>query len=228
MARLLSCVRRRMRKSWHSYREMKMQQTKSYWRVLAVAGVVGAFVASACVVTSSTDDSSGDDTGAAAAAGATGTAGASTSGAGSSSMVGTAGTGTVLGAYECDPADGGSLPSTPAASCVAAGVAADCASCLQTSCCTEVSACYATNPGNECGFGGPPSSGGEFLCVETCLRDGFADSGVDDSDLRQGCFDKCTTSTANGASQDCPGIGTQTNALIGCVSDNCLTECIGG
>jgi len=202
-----------------------MQQTKSYWRVVAVAGVVGAFVASACVVTSSTDDSAGDDTGAGASAGATGTAGASTSGAGSSS---TAGTGTVSGAYECDPADGGSLPSTPAATCVAPGVPADCASCLKTSCCTEVSACYATSPGNECGFGGPPSSGGEFQCVETCLRDGFADSGVDDSDLRQACFDQCTTSTANGASQDCPGIGTQTNALIGCVSDNCLTECVGG
>jgi hypothetical protein len=198
-----------------------MQQTNSYWRVVALAGVVGAFVASACVVTSNTDDSTADDTG----AGATGSAGASTSGAGTTS---TAGTGTVSGAYECDPADGGTLPSTPAASCVAPGVPADCASCLQTSCCTEVSACYATNPGNECGFGGPPSSGGEFLCVETCLRDGFADSGVDDADLRQTCFDQCTTSTANGASQDCPGIGTQTNALIGCVSDNCLTECIGG
>jgi hypothetical protein len=207
---------------------MKMQLTKSYWHVVAALGVVGAFVASACVVTTNTDGSLGDAGETSTTAGTTSAGGAS---AGSSS---TAGGGTVAAggdaptSYQCDSGDAGAPPGTKAdCSPDPANPTDICAVCVQAHCCAEFGECYATEPGNQCGYGGP-NDGGEMACVQKCLQDGFAASGVDDEDLRSGCFDKCTTTTDHKSSHDCGLIGTQTNALLGCLSDNCLTECIGG
>jgi hypothetical protein len=201
---------------------MKMQQTKSYRRVVAAVGVVSALMASACVVTSSDDSAGGDGGETNATAGSTNAGGAS---AGSSS---TAGSGAQAADYQCDTGDGGAPPGT-AADCTSAPaqVPDACASCLQTQCCTELGECYATTPGNQCGYGGP-NDGGEFTCFQKCAQDGFTANSVDDDDLRTTCSNQCTTSTDHQSSHDCGLIGTQTNALIACLSDNCLTQCIGG
>jgi hypothetical protein len=198
-----------------------MQQTKSYWRVVAALGVVGAFVASACVVTTSTDGAGGD-------AGETNTTAGSTS-AGSSAGGASAGSSSTASEdYQCDTGDGGAPPGTAADCSPDPKNPSDvCAVCVQAHCCAEFGECYATTPGNQCGYGGP-NDDGEITCVQKCLQDGFAATGVDDADLRSGCFDQCTTTTMHKSSHDCGLIGTQTNALIGCLSDNCLTECIGG
>ena len=211
-----------------------MQQTKSYWRVVAALGVVGAFVASACVVTTSTDSGTAGDAGETnTTAGAT-SAGSSAGGAtaGSTSTAGTGGTpaagGDTSTSYQCDTGDAGAPPGT-ASDCLPdpANPTDKCAVCVQAHCCAEFGQCYATSPGNQCGYGGP-NDGGEIACVQKCLQDGFASSGVDDADLRSMCYDQCTTSTAHKSTHDCGLIGSQTNALIGCLSDNCLVECIGG
>ena len=213
---------------------MKMQQTKSYWRVVAALGVVGAFVASACVVTTSTDSGTAGDAGETnTTAGAT-SAGSSAGGAtaGSTSTAGTGGTpaagGDTSTSYQCDTGDAGAPPGT-ASDCLPdpANPTDKCAVCVQAHCCAEFGQCYATSPGNQCGYGGP-NDGGEIACVQKCLQDGFASSGVDDADLRSMCYDQCTTSTAHKSTHDCGLIGSQTTALIGCLSDNCLVECIGG
>lgn len=200
-----------------------MQQTKSYWRVAAAVGVVSAFMASACVVTSSDDSAGGDGGETNANAGSTSAGGAS---AGSSSTAGS--TSSAAADYQCDTGDGGAPPGV-AADCTSAPaqVPEACASCLQTQCCTELGECYATTPGNQCGYGGP-NDGGEFTCFQKCAQDGFTANGVDDDDLRTTCSNQCTTSTDHQSSHDCGLIGTQTNALIACLSDNCVTQCIGG
>ncbi|HEX3852665.1 MAG TPA: hypothetical protein VHW01_16970 [Polyangiaceae bacterium] len=200
-------------------------QTKSYWHVVAVAGVVGLVAVSACTVTTASDDSS--------TAGDTSFAGTTVDTGGTTGTAGTTNTGgtTATDSYECDPADGSNLQDTPATSCALA-TADDCSTCVQSNCCDKVMACYGTDPGNECGFGGPPAfsgaNGGEFACIRSCIQAGVA-NGPDDPDLRTMCYSQCATSVANGAVEDCPGpIGIQTNDLVGCVSDNCLTECFGG
>src|SRR6188768_781223 len=147
-----------MKESWHLIiEEMKMQQTKSYWRLLAVTGVVSAFIASACVVTTDDDDGS-------AGAGGSGTAGASAgapaAGTGTAGT-GTAGTGTAgspaggAGStpFQCDTGESGA-PGTPN-SCVPSDSSDPCQKCIQDSCCDLYEFCYATDPGNQCGWGGP-------------------------------------------------------------------------
>ena len=188
---------------------------------------MGAFVSSACVVTTTTDDNTGGDTGETnTTAGAT-SAGSSAGGA-SAGASNTSGAGTQGSDYQCDTGDGGASPGT-AADCSAVPPQANdaCTVCLQAQCCTELGECYATSPGNECGYGGP-NDGGEYLCFQKCAHDAFASSGVDDDTLRTMCSNQCTTATNHGSSLDCGLIGTQTNALIACLSDNCLMQCIGG
>ena len=202
-----------------------MQQTKSYWRLVAVAGVMSAFTASACVVTSSTDDSVAGGTGDGETAGSPGTGGGTSAGAGNTA--GTGGSGDEP--FQCDTGDGGAPPGTPADCSPDASHPNDaCALCVQAHCCTEFAECYATSPGNQCGYGGP-NDGGEITCMQTCLQNGFKQTMVDDPDLRTMCEGQCATSTTNHGTMDCGDlIGVQTNALLSCLSDNCLDECIGG
>jgi len=226
-----------------------MQQTKSYWRLVAVAGVVSAFIGSACTVTTSTDDDDFGTAGTSSGTAGSGTAGSSTAGtagaaagsagaagaaAGSAGTAGTAGTGGAAAVpFQCDADDGKiGTPNT----CAPTDSSNDCQKCIQAKCCTEQSACYATGPGNQCGWGGPltindkPNPGGEAYCIETCIQDGVVLSGTaPDEQLVGTCANNCSTSLSNGSSKDCGAvIGTQTNDLINCLMDNCSADCFGG
>ncbi len=212
-----------------------MQQTKSYWRVVAVAGVLGMAVATACTVTTSTDDSvagTGNISGATSStAGATSTAGTGgTSGSsGSTSVAGSTGTagGGALTPFQCDPATGDGGAGTPS-SCEPT-TSNKCSTCISTSCCTELSLCYATNPGNECGYGGPNGDGtGEFSCTQACIIAATADGGVVDSETLGTCAANCATPRDTSGTACMAHIGEQTNNLITCVNENCQTDCFGG
>jgi len=223
-----------------------MQQTKSYWRFLALTGVMSAFIASACVVTTSTDDNTGGADGkagsgaAGAATGGAATAGAATAGAATAgaatagSHTGGASSGGAPAAdYQCDMGESGA-PGTPNSCKDTTG--SSCQKCIEKSCCTEYAECYATDPGNQCGWGGPvklpdgsENPAGEAWCIQVCIQKGVIESGTaPDSELVGTCGASCATSTSNGATQDCGSVvGTQTNALIGCMMDNCSPDCFG-
>ncbi|MET0795199.1 MAG: hypothetical protein ABW061_27015 [Polyangiaceae bacterium] len=222
-----------------------MHQTKSYWRMAtlaAVAGVLSAFVGSACTVTTSTDDDGGAAGASAAGAATAGanSAGAATAGANSagsnsagSSSAGanTAGNaGAAATPYECDVPDVDTPAGTLYPSCAPDAEHTDdvCALCIQSSCCDAYKACYAYGPGDQCGYGGPDDAG-EISCVQQCVQDGVAESGVYDATLLGTCANKCITKKANGASKDCEeSIGLRTNDLIACMADNCQEKCFGG
>ncbi len=208
-----------------------MQQTKSYWRFVALAGVVTAFVASACVVTTSTDDNTGGASGANTAGANTAGAGGAGAGAGGALTGGAggaaAGTGGAV-AYQCDPADG-VFVGTPNTCAPAPGFETDaCAVCTQAKCCTEYSDCFATSPGNQCGWGGPKDQG-EIICLQNCIQTEFPKTGVYDDSLVETCAANCATTTAGGSAHECGSIiGQQTNDLIGCLGTNCQGECFTG
>ena len=207
-----------------------MQQTKSYWRMTAltaVAGVVIAFVGSACTVTTTSDDggAAGDIF---ATAGATNTfagAGGADS-AGAAAIAGAAGAAKV--AYECTP-DDGTFVGTQNTCAPAPGSETDkCALCVQSKCCTEYGQCYGTEPGNQCGWGGKDDNG-EIVCIQTCIQTGYMQSGVYDADLVSGCASGCATNPANGSAKDCGAfIGQQTSDLVACLDMNCQGPCFTG
>lgn len=221
---------------------MKMQQTKSYWRLVIVTGVVSAFVAGACTVTTSTDvddddNSAGTSAGGAATAGAA-TAGAATAGAGTAGTA-TAGTAGAEGGagpvpFQCDPPGDGGAVGNPN-SCAPIDPNDECQKCVQAKCCAEYGACYATDPGNQCGWGGPaklPSGadypGGEALCTQLCIQDGVAESGVaPDAELIGTCGAGCATAKDTAGKTCEQHVGLQTNDLIGCLNENCSKVCFG-
>lgn len=210
-----------------------MQQTKSYWRVVLVAGVVSAFVGAACTVTTSTDGGTLGDAGDGNVAGSPGSAGTGT--AGSSAGAGTAGSATAgaggAGAtpFSCDPAEAGATGTPDANACEMVANQNDCDKCVRSKCCTEYANCYATDPGNQCGYGGPKNDG-EFFCYNSCLADVFnANGAIDDTD-KGTCANNCVTSKSLMGSQECgPVLGSATNDLIACVVDKgCAMDCYGG
>jgi hypothetical protein len=211
---------------------MKMQQTKSYWRIVAVAGVVGACLASACVVTTSTDDGSGGATstaGTGTSAAGSPSAGASAGGtagiSGSSSVAGASSGGSATASFECDP-DGGAVVGT-SVSCMT-GATNECSKCVATSCCAEFGACYAKSPGNQCGYGGPTNDGqGEFSCIQACAIAATSDGGVLDDSALETCANGCVTPTDSSGAACSAAIGIQTNDLVGCVNTNCSSPCFG-
>ncbi len=218
-----------------------MQQTKSYWRLLAFAGVASAFVASACVVTTSTDDddvtagagggagTAGSGTSGAATAGA-GTAGAGTAGAGTAGAPPAGGAGSV--SFQCDPAEGGAMGEPN--SCAPNPPNDACGICIQGQCCADYSACYATDPGNQCGWGGPGTFDGvavvgELGCVQACLKKAVAASQIAPTNSEvEACANNCATSPTTGATTDCGEvIGIQTSDTIACLRANCSLPCFG-
>ncbi|HYQ29069.1 MAG TPA: hypothetical protein VER04_17685 [Polyangiaceae bacterium] len=221
-----------------------MQQTKSYWRLVALTGIVSAFIASACVVTTSTDDDTnnagagGAGTAGAATAGAhsagANTAGANTAGSSAAGMAGSAQGGAGPVSFQCDPGEGGAQ-GTPN-SCEPVDANDVCQKCTQQKCCAEYSACYATDPGNQCGWGGPAkvdgadNEGGELYCMLVCLQKAAQDSGTEPDDSQvQTCANNCATTVSNGATKECGSvIGVQTSDTVACLRDNCSTECIVG
>ena len=212
-----------------------MQQTKSYWRLVAALGVVSAFVASACVVTTSTDDDdNGGSGGSGAKAGST-TGGSSTGGSSSGGTAtggsATGGNGTAGSAptYTCDdpnseggaPGDGGG--------CEPSDSTDECQVCIQQKCCAEYSACIATDPNNQCGFGGPalvngqPNDGGELLCMHECLKKAVKTSMISATAEDIGtCANECLTPSCKMAT-----VGFQTSDVIGCINNNCSMKCWG-
>jgi len=216
-----------------------MQQTKSYWRMLAVGSVVGAFIASACVIT--TDDPDDIDTAGSGgqatssggkASGGTATGGSATAG---STHAGSGGTGNAPGSFQCDPeAEAGAAPmleGTPL-SCEP-GTVQGCDKCLQTKCCAEWGACYATDPGNQCGYGGPlmyegAANDSEFRCFHVCMQKAIAVSGVDPTSDELGkCAADCATAPPD-AAMDCGTVvGLQTSELVACELEKCGGECLG-
>ncbi|MEO8904877.1 MAG: hypothetical protein ABI488_20830, partial [Polyangiaceae bacterium] len=103
-----------------------------------------------------------------------------------------------------------------------------CDKCVRSNCCAEYSDCYATDPGNQCGYGGP-NSDGEFFCYQSCLVNAFTKNGsLEDSDSEI-CANTCATTKDLKGSQECGSVlGTATSELIACVADGCSTECYGG
>ncbi|MEO6600235.1 MAG: hypothetical protein ABIQ16_10210 [Polyangiaceae bacterium] len=214
-----------------------MQQTKSYWRLVtitAVAGVAMALVGTACTITTSTDAggaagdffAGGPGTGGGATAGAGGAATAG-AGVGGAATAGAAGAGKVP--YGCTP-DSGDPLGTPNTCAPAVGSETDvCALCVQAHCCTEFSQCYATTPGNQCGWGGP-NDDGEIACVQQCIQDQYKTSGVYDDSLIRTCSDGgCATNKANNSANACgPIIGQQTSDLVACLNTNCAGPCFTG
>ena len=217
-----------------------MQQTKSYWRVVAVAGVVGAFAASACVVTTSTDDNTAGSsgTGATSSGGSSTTGGTSSTGgttsaggsSGSTSMGGTSsggtgGTGPAVTPFQCDPPDGKPV-GTPAV-CASTGNA--CTVCTFTNCKTDCGNCFATSPGNQCGYGGPNGDNkGEFACIQQCVIDATSDGGVPDDTTVGTCTNGCVTPKDSSGTACSAVIGAQTSDFVGCLRQFCQQDCFGG
>ena len=212
-----------------------MQKTKSYLAVVLAAGVVSAFVGAACTVTTSTDagggdagegNSSGSSTAGASGSGTAGASGSGTAGGSTAGAGGTAGT-----SFSCDPAEAGATGTPDANACEMTAGQNDCDKCVRTKCCTEYSNCYATGPGNQCGYGGPKDEG-EFVCSQGCLVDVFTAHGSVNNDDKGMCAANCATNPTSMGSQDCgPVLGNATNDLIACVGDTtngCATECYGG
>ncbi len=206
-----------------------MQQTRSYWRWLTVTGVASALFASACVVT--TDDPDGDaGSSGSSAAGAAGAAvagaGGSTAGAAGAAVAGaggsTAGTGGVP--YVCD--DDPTAPGTPNPTCESSGEQSDCTTCVETKCCEEYKECYGTDPGNQCGWGGPDDKG-ELACMQLCAQKALMDAGVLGEDEINGCISQCGTRKSKGSTLDCTLIGGSTSSAFTCLKDKCMVECIG-
>jgi hypothetical protein len=99
---------------------------------------------------------------------------------------------------------------------------AACLTCLTKSanCCTEIAACYATDPNNECGYGGPPDNPGEteYLCFQSCVLDVATENGgFYDDDDEATCAASCTR---------CGTISNETNDVITCMHLKCEAECL--
>ncbi|MEO7032812.1 MAG: hypothetical protein ABI548_03195 [Polyangiaceae bacterium] len=203
-----------------------MQQTKSYWRLALVAGVVSAFVGAACTVTTNSGDGVGD-AGEGNIAGSSGAGTAGTAGTGTAGTAGVGEGGAGATPYSCDSGDAGATGTPDANACEMTTGQGDCDKCVRTSCCTEYSACYATDPGNQCGYGGP-NNDGEFVFYQSCLLDAIAKNGsLQDSDAET-CANSSATSKDLMGSQDCGSVlGTATSELIACVAQNCNTACYG-
>jgi hypothetical protein len=120
-------------------------------------------------------------------------------------------------------------------SCTPTSSSDACQQCVKAKCCDPYEACYATKPGNQCGWGGPllvngmPNVGGEALCIQLCLQElvDASQTAPEDSDVRT-CANRCATTKGNGAAQECGSIiGLQTSDLIGCLRQDCSVACFG-
>jgi hypothetical protein len=163
-------------------------------------------------------------TGGAAGAGTGGTTGG-TSGSGGT----TGGTGGDEATPMCDPLEG----STPWPDCKptpgSTDAVHDCEVCVQEHCCEESMNCYATDPYNVCGWGGPDapsdasmpdySGAGEIGCYTACVADYVAENEVCDQEGIDSCIAMCVTPMCGTVP------GDATNALATCINENCPSKC---
>jgi hypothetical protein len=94
-------------------------------------------------------------------------------------------------------------------------------------CCAESKACYATEPYDACGWGGPStdefdglySGAGEIGCYLTCMAEYVADN---DGICDDAGIDQCNAMCAS----DCDGIPTDSmNEMVTCVNLKCSQDC---
>lgn len=155
--------------------------------------------------------------------GSTGGTGGSTGGTGGS----TGGSGGTGDTATCDPTDG-STAGTPYPNCDPQDTDDACEACIQANCCEESKNCYATDPLNVCGWGGPPSSdpsvgaAGEISCYRDCLTAYVNENGVCDSDGIDMCASMCVTPMCGG-----DFLGSATSDLAACMQTNCSEKCFG-
>jgi hypothetical protein len=179
----------------------------------------------------STGGTGGSTGGTAATGGTTGGTGDTTGGTGGTDSPGTGGSNGGTGGDDttptCDPADG-SMVGTPYPDCEPQDADDDCEACIQTSCCEESMNCYATDPFNVCGWGGPPSSdpslplAGEIACYRDCLTNYVNENGVCDPDGISGCAEMCATPMCGG-----DFVGGATSDLAACMQTHCSKDCFG-
>jgi hypothetical protein len=176
--------------------------------------------------------SAGKAGGGGSSAGSAGKAGGGSGGDAGSETGGTAGTataGTTSGGgeggmtfdteAECDP-DEGQLANTPYPNCEPFDPENSCEACIQTSCCEISKECFSYAPGNVCGWGGPDETG-EVNCYQDCI-DNYIDEndGICDTEGEDFCLGECAT-------EGCGQIGNQTQDMLGCMWENCATDCFG-
>lgn len=195
--------------------------TNKAWFALVAAGLFGALAMGGCVVGSGDDD---DDTGGTSGGGGTtsgggsgGTGNSSSGGTGNStSGGGTAGSTGGTAGVDCDPAQ---PPANPG-SCTPQDANDACQVCISEKCCDEYAACAATSPDDSCAWGGPNGEG-EITCIQNCLFALQADGGVADDTTIAECAGSCLTPSCTQAT-----ISPQTNSLVGCLKDQCFSECL--
>jgi hypothetical protein len=184
--------------------------------------------------TTSTGGTGGTTGGSAGSGGATtgGSAGAGTGGSASGSG-GTGGSTSGSGGSGVDtsPTCDGDTMGTPYPDCDPGEANKDdpCALCIQHSCCEESKNCYATEPYNVCGWGGPSmddpmladyAGAGEIGCITTCLAEYVTENEVCDTDGIDGCTSMCQTPM-------CSLVGSATSDLFTCMQDKCASSCFG-
>lgn len=157
---------------------------------------------------------------------AAGMAGSSTTGgvnaSGSGGRSGSSGTGGTSGvAPTCDPISG-ELVNTPYPDCRPRDASDDCELCIEANCCEEARICYGYDPGNVCGWGGPPTGGyaglNEVDCYVACVRDYVEATGEYDAAADDRCGPACATPA-------CGSIGTATQDLVACIRVSCTADC---
>jgi len=198
------------------------------WKYVAVFGFVAGALSVSCTVTTDDDtggSGTGGTTGGTSTTGGTGgTTGGTGGSTGGSATSGTGGTDAGTGGAPTASCDSDTM-GTPYADCEPQDAGDDCEACMQASCCEETKNCYATEPYNVCGWGGPTpddssqAPAGEISCYRFCLADYVTANGVCDADGIDQCAAMCATPSCDGL------VGTATSDLAACMQTNCSEKC---
>lgn len=197
------------------------------WLQLISIGMVGAMVATSCVIVDDDDDDdnggeAGDSsTGGRATGGRSGGTGGTTGGraTGGTNTGGTSTGGTGTGGITGEGGEGGTtvdackVESTPFGNCGFLDEAVPCEACLADNCCDEVSACFGTDPEDVCGY---PLLMGEFECTRDCLIEFSASGDIPAADDVDQCMAEC---------MKCGEPSPNTHVLVGCMDTSCSEEC---
>jgi hypothetical protein len=204
------------------------------WLQLISIGMVGAMVATSCVIVDDDDDDddnggeAGDSSTGGRATGGRGGTGGTTGGRGGTGGTtggrggtgGTTGGTSPTGGITGQGGEGGAIPdsceveSEPFGSCeFFDGNADPCEACLAENCCDEVSACFGTDPDDVCGY---PEYEGEFECARSCLGEIFADGEIPNEDDIDDCLAEC---------MKCTLPSPNTGPLVVCMDTSCSEAC---
>ena len=208
------------------------------WHRIGAVSLLAAFWATGCIVTTDDDDDGSGGSGGSGGSAASGGSGGSTGGSGGSTGGtggATGGSGGSGGAAGGTGGTGGGTGGTGTLSCEDPPVGATqwgctdpqnaCEECLAANCCDAFSQCYAYEPDDLCGWGGPETGGnrpGEYGCWVQCMLDS-ADSAMEFDTRVATCAGECVTPECG-----LPVVGEATDALIACTinNDDCVTACL--